>query len=121
MTICLNVCENGVYDRPYTTSILQYGPYTKDYKEKTDSSGSRTVHIIYISDQMQVHMANIPAGRSFVSTPYLYSAKRRKTSIKKFLPQRRAFQKVYCPSIWLVQTCWDMTLLSPQKKTEIRH
>lgn len=68
---------DGVYG-PHTASIVQYGSYAEDYKEKTDKSESRIVHIIYTPDQMKVHTTNILGG----GAPHLYSAERRKISVR---------------------------------------
>lgn len=74
MTICLNICVNGVYG-PHTASILQSGSYT-------DKSESSIVHIIYTPGQMKVHIhGQHSRGRSLVGAPYLYSAERRKSSV----------------------------------------
>lgn len=80
MTICLKVCVDGVYG-PHTASILQYGSYTEDYKEKTDKSESMIVHIFYTPDQMKVHMANIPEGGALLA-PHTFIVLREEKSVR---------------------------------------
>ena len=80
----------GVYG-PHTASIIQYGSYTEDYKEKTDKSESRIVHIIYTPDQMQVHTANILEGGALLVPHTFIVLREEKSLLEQFPPQRTVF------------------------------